>query len=322
MQLPTLILAALAGMSLAGTSPLFSRKDFTCPPTMDYSPWLKACSCPPGQSYDSKQKSCKGPRVEGPWPKPSVDKFSISSDRLATFCAKTPTKIVEYDEGHKYCQAGVDTLTFSGSHDVLDELKDLDGDEIDVEKGDISGGLKNICAGLSGLYLEDVNDAVELFNTNEFGLDTLLKDVLGNLPGGIIDVVKDITCLIGLGKDCKHDCVSYCTEGCGNFLNGLLGNVGGLLEELNGLCILDGVLEFVEGVTCGIDDLLCVVGNVVEQVLGLFDCDCNDDGDDGDDDDDEDDYDEDDDHCKEKCKRSTPDYDCPPECKEKDKGGK
>lgn len=239
------------------------------------------------------------------------------------FCAKTPTKIVEYDESHEYCQATVDTLTFSASKGVAKELEELNGKEIDVEKGDISPELKNICAGLSGLYLSSMTDAVTLFNTPKFGLDTLLKDVLGDLPGGIIDAVTGITCLIGLGKDCKHDCVSYSTEGCGNFLDGLLGDVGGLLEGLNGLCVLDGVLELVDGVTCGIDDLLCVVGNVVESVLGLFDCDCTDDG--GDDDDDGEDHEDEDedDHCKDKCKRSTPGHECPPGCKDKeDHGGK
>ena len=310
MHLKTSIIAALAGTSLALDLPLSSRKDFECPKSMAYSPWTKACSCPPGQIYDPKKKSCKGPKVKGPWPKPSIDDFSVSQDGLAAFCAKTPTRIVEYDEQHEYCQASVSTLTFSGTKDVLDELKGWSGKDIEVADGDLSPEMKNICAGLSGLYLEDASDAVELFNTPKFGLDTLLTDVIGSLPRGLLDLIGSVTCLIGLGKHCEMDCVSWCVSGCGNFLDDLIGEdglVGGLLEDLNGLCILDGVLEGVGGLTCGIDDLLCTVGNIVEGLLGLFDCAC--DGDDGDDN-----QDDEDDHCKEKCKRSTPGHSCPPEC--------
>lgn len=318
MQLKTSIVAALAGTSLALDISISARKDFECPKSMTYSPWVKACSCPPGQTYDPKKKSCKGPKIKGPWPKPSIE---ASQDGLAAFCAKTPARIVQYDEQHEYCQASVDSLTFSGTKDVLDELKDWSGKDIDVADGDLSPKLKNICAGLSGLYLENVNDAVELFNTPKFGLDTLLTDVLGSLPRGLLDLVGSLTCLIGLGKNCEMDCVSWCVSGCGNFLEDLVGEdglLGGLLDGLNGLCILSGVLEGVGGLTCGIDGLLCTVGNVVEGLFGLFDCDCDGDGgDDGDDDEDDEDDDDEDDHCKEKCERSTPGHYCAPECKKK-----
>ena len=251
-------------------------KGFSCPPPMSYSPWIKACACPPGQSYDAKKKDCTGDKLLGPWPEPSTKGFSIPSRYLATFCAISPTKIVKYSRSHKYCQASVNTITFSSKKTLAEELKALQGGNIDLKNGHISSDLKDVCAGLSGLYVANVKDAVTLFNTDKFGLETLLKDVAKGLPSGIIDAVKGVTCLIGIGK-CKHDCVSYCTDGCSN-LPDVIGTIGDLLEGLNGLCILDGVVEIVnsvgKAVGCLTDDLLCTVGNVLKSLLDLFDCDC------------------------------------------------
>lgn len=174
-------------------------------------------------------------------------------------------------------------------------------DVVDYEDPNISDALKTVGAGLSGLYLADVNDAVALFNTNKFGLGTLIRNLLGSLPSGIIDLVDNILCLLkprdsggdddedcshGCDDDedededdeCNHDCVAFATKGCGNVLDGIVGGIGGLLEGLSGLCVLDGVLELVGegGELAGsvVDDLLCTVGNVLGGLLDLFDCDC------------------------------------------------
>lgn len=253
-------------------------EDFSCPHPMEYSPWIKACSCPPGQSYDAKSKDCKGKKRSGAWPKPSKKGFSLPENTLSAFCAMTPTKVVEYDARHKYCQAGVNTIIFVAKKSIANQIRStrvLDPREIG------EGDLRDVLAGLSGLYLPDINDADVLFNTDKFNLGTLLEDVLDNLPSGIISIVRKVTCLVGIGgkKKCKHDCVSYCTEGCGNFLDGVVGEIGGLLDGLNGLCILNGVVEIVDSVeevvSCLVDDLLCVVGNVLKELLDLFDCKCD-----------------------------------------------
>lgn len=256
-----------------------ARGEFSCPPSMSYSPWIKACSCPPGQSWNATKKTCEGSKLTGTWPKPPIDIFDGGDIDLQPFCAKSPVKITSYDSDHEYCKVGVDTIAFVASSAILPELEALLGGDVDFEQEDISSELKNIGAGLSGLYLEDAQDAVDLFNTNKFGLGTLLGDLTGDLPSGLVDTVKRLTCLLNPGKkDCNHDCVAFSTEGCGNFLD-VIGGIGDLLEGLSGLCILDGVLELVgsggDVVGCIIDDLLCVVGGVLEGLLGLFDCDCD-----------------------------------------------
>jgi hypothetical protein len=264
-------------------------KSFSCPLPMTYSPWIKACSCSPGQSWNANSKKCKGTKLVGAWPEPKTVKFEAAADyELSSFCASSPTNVVPYDPAHGFCKAGVGTLAFVASKDIVSELEELD--TIDYESPNISKALKDVGAGLSGLYVEDVNDAVALFNTNKFGLGTLIKDLLGNLPSGIINVVKNITCLLkprsheqcthdcDEDDDCNHDCVAFATKGCGNFLDGIVGGIGDLLERLSGLCIVDGVLELVgeggELVSCVTDDLLGTVGIVLGGLLDLFDCNC------------------------------------------------
>lgn len=279
--------------ALTSTFPPHAKriKSFSCPSPMTYSPWIKACSCPPGQSWNTNSKKCKGTKLVGAWPEPKTVKFEAAAGyELSSFCASSPTGIVPYDPAHDFCKVGIDTLAFVASKDIVSELEGLD--TIDYESPNISRALKDVGAGLSGLYLEDVNDAVALFNTNKFGLGTLVKDLLGSLPSGIIDVIKNITCLLKPRSqeecthdcdedeedECNHDCVAFATKGCGNVLDGIVGGIGDLLEGLSGLCIVDGVLDLVgeggELVSCVVDDLLCTVGNVLGGLLALFDCNC------------------------------------------------
>jgi hypothetical protein len=292
--LPT---AAYASSAITPGPEKAARGVYSCPTSMSYSPWIKACSCAPGQSWNSDKKTCTGKILTGAWPKPDIDLFDGGGDiNLQPFCAKSPAKITPYDPDHEYCKVGVDTIAFVASGAIIPELESLLGEDLDFEHGDISRELKNIGAGLSGLYLEDVQDSVDLFNTDKFGLGILLSDITDLQPAGLVaDTAKRLTCLLSPGKkkkkkknknknkeeedDCYHDCVAFSTEGCGNFLDVIGDGLGDLLEGLSGLCILDGLLELVGSggniVSCVVDDLLCVVGGVLDGLLGLFDCDCD-----------------------------------------------
>lgn len=287
--------ATLAGVNAAALAPegdytsLEARTtDFKCPTQMGYCPWTKACSCSPGQSYDKGASKCVGKKITGAWPKPSVDVYGDVGVKLGAYCAASPTKICKYDSKHKYCKAGLGTVTFVADASLGAELALLAGAEIDLSAGaGISTGLKGVCAGLSGLYLESVVDAVALFNTAKFGLGAGVK-VGGGLFGGLMasfrGAVGSTQCMIGMGG-CQRDCVSFCESGCGNFIDvggkvggQIGGKVGGLLSGLVGFCVVDGALQMVNGVgavvSVAIDGLLCVVGNILTSVLSAFDCNC------------------------------------------------
>ncbi|CAM1506837.1 Fc.00g064780.m01.CDS01 [Cosmosporella sp. VM-42] len=274
---------ALASLAMATPSPspiesgLEERtsSSFKCPNTMSYCPWTKACACKPGKHWDQKKGCCVGDEYKGAWPKPSVDVYASVDVKLGAYCARSPYKIVKYNSKHAYCQAGLNTVTFLASVGIDAEIKLL-GAEIDVD-ADISVALKNVCAGLAGLYLESVVDAVALFNTNKYGYGVLPKDVIGAVTVGIFQTIKNVSCFLGLTK-CNYDCVSYCTKGCGNYID-VVGQVGGYIKGLAGFCILPNVVLVVcatgKVVTHAIEGLLCIVGRVLESLLSTFNCGCN-----------------------------------------------
>ncbi|KAH8177738.1 hypothetical protein LIA77_02820 [Sarocladium implicatum] len=284
--------ATLAGVQAAALAPegdyngLEARtSDFKCPKQMGYCAWTKACSCSPGLSYDKSAGKCVGKKITGAWPKPSLDVHGDVGVKLGAYCAASPTKICKYDSKHKYCQAGLGTVTFVADAALAAELELLAGAEIDLSAGaGISAGLKGVCAGLSGLYLESAADAVALFNTAEFGLGVGVK-VGGGLFGGLMTsltgVVGGSSCMLGMGG-CQRDCVSYCESGCGNYLEvggKVGGKVGGLISGLVGFCVVDGAIQIVGKagaiVSVAVDSMLCVVGNIMTAVLSTFDCNCS-----------------------------------------------
>uniref|UniRef100_A0A1Y1LYW0 Secreted protein n=1 Tax=Photinus pyralis TaxID=7054 RepID=A0A1Y1LYW0_PHOPY len=244
-----------------------------CPHEMTYSPWAKSCNCFPGQWLNLNNKTCTGEKLTGPWPKPDVTVYASVNIQLGAFCAASPYKIVPYDEKHEWCQAGHFTVVFLA--DIAIALELIAGVEIDVN-ANISAELKNVCAALSGLYLESPVDAVVAFNTDILGLAVVEADIEASLGLGLLNIIKNLTCKLGLGK-CNYDCVAYCTKGCPNYID-VVGELGGRLTGLVGFCILPKVILVVNSlkvvVNVVVDSLLCLVGGLIKTVLSTFDCHC------------------------------------------------
>ncbi|KAK2593124.1 hypothetical protein QQS21_009173 [Conoideocrella luteorostrata] len=247
---------------------------FKCPKSMSYCPWTKACACPPGQELDLDINICVGDILQGAWPEPDISVYATVDVELSTFCAASPTKIVKYNPHHEYCQASLLTVTFCASADI--ELEIAAEVEIDIN-ANISADLKNVCAGLHGLYLESVVDAVIAFNTDILGLATIEADVDASLSVGLRKIIKGLTCKLGLGK-CHYDCVSYCTSGCKNYID-VDAKIGAHLHGLVGFCILPKVILTINAakhiVAHVVDGLLCLVGGIIKTVLSSFDCHCH-----------------------------------------------
>ncbi|KAK7424915.1 hypothetical protein QQX98_000191 [Neonectria punicea] len=266
------------GITLRDTSGtlLAERTSFKCPTDMSYCGWTKACACPPGKSWDSKKSRCTGTVITGAWPKPSVSVYGSVDAKLGAFCACSPYKIVKYNPKHAYCQASLENVVFLAPLEIEAEIVVYAGGLIDIT-ADISVSLKNTCGGLAGLYLGSVTDAVALFNTNTYGLSVTADNVVGALVSGLLSTVKSLTCLLGLTRCPTYDCVSYCTKGCKNYID-VKGTVGGLLQGLVGFCVLPDVLLFVGSagniITVTIEGLLCLVGNILKSLLGIFSCNC------------------------------------------------
>ncbi|KZZ96063.1 hypothetical protein AAL_04359 [Moelleriella libera RCEF 2490] len=252
---------------------------FKCPKSMSYCPWTKACSCPPGQKLDLNANICIGDVIKGAWPEPDISVYATVGVSLGTYCAKSPTKICKYDAKHEYCQASLTTITFVASASIALEI----AGKVEVDVGaNISADLKNVCGGLTGLYLESVIDACILFNTDTYGLGSVLADVEAGVGfslglGSIFGSINSWTCKFGWGN-CKADCVSKCTKGCKNYLD-VVGEVGAHIGGLVGLCILPNVILCV-GVATKIvahvvDGLLCLVGTIIKTVLSTYNCNCH-----------------------------------------------
>ncbi|KAF7562208.1 hypothetical protein G7046_g1922 [Stylonectria norvegica] len=266
--------AALSATPSLLESGLQTRTSYSCPKTMSYCPWTKACACVPGKHFDQKKGYCVGDEIKGCWPKPTVDVYAEVDIKLGAYCAKSPYKICKYDAKHEYCQVGLHTVTFLAAAEIGAEI-DLIGLDIDVE-ADISVGLKNTCAGLAGLYLESVTDALVLFNTNQYGYGVLPGGVIGGVTTGLLQTVGSVTCFLGLTQ-CNYDCVSYCTKGCHNYID-VVGQIGGCLKGLVGFCVLPDIVLIVGAtgkvVTHAIEGLLCIVGQLVKSLLSTFNCGC------------------------------------------------
>lgn len=248
---------------------------FTCPPSMSYCSWTRSCSCPPGQSYSSKKSSCTGTALTGAWPKPPASAYGSVHADLAAFCACSPYEIVPYDASHAYCKASLTNVVFLAPVEITAEVKLRAGASIDVSS--CSKALKHTCAGLSGLYLSSASNAAALFNTGTYGLSVTSSSVVDAFAVGILDKIKGLTCWLGLTQCAAYDCVSYCAEGCRNYVD-VRGQVGGYISGLVGFCVLPDVIYTVGAagkvVTVGVEGLLCVVGKVVKSVLSTFDCGC------------------------------------------------
>ncbi|KAF4470361.1 hypothetical protein FALBO_2736 [Fusarium albosuccineum] len=258
-------------------SSLEARTSFYCPTGMSYCPWTRACSCPPGQAWDGKAKKCTGKVIKGCWPKPDPSKYAVEVDvKLGAYCAASPYKIVKYDSKHAYCQASLLNVVFLAPLSIDAEIKLLGGKLIDV-KADISLALKNVCAGLAGLFIADVNVAVSLFNTNKYGYGVRPTSVVGGLVYAVVDLVNGLACLLGLGRCQVYDCVSYCAKGCKNYID-VKGSIGGYITGLIGFCINVDVILVVNKVggilTVTIEGLLCIVGSILKSLLGIFSCNC------------------------------------------------
>ncbi|KAM4059797.1 hypothetical protein HRG_002576 [Hirsutella rhossiliensis] len=251
-----------------------AAKSFKCPSGLSYCPWTKSCACAPGQKLDHKSKKCGGKRLTGAWPEPKTDVYGSKGVKLDTYCAISPYRIVKYSRKHEYCQASLNTIAFVAAADIALEISALV--EIDVE-ADISVDLKAVVAGLAGLYLESVIDAVVLFNTNVFGHSVLQADVAAHVSLGLLGNLGGVFCAVGLGK-CNFDCVSYSTKGCKNYID-VDAEIGANLEGLVGLCILPNILLIVNAakvvVTVAVDGLLCLVGGLLGGLLRIFNCNCS-----------------------------------------------
>ncbi|KAK8925379.1 hypothetical protein H634G_05958 [Metarhizium anisopliae BRIP 53293] len=248
-------------------------KGYQCPHEMIYSPWTKCCSCGAGQWLDPGKKTCVGDKIVGAWPKPNVTVYGSVNIQLGAFCAAAPNKIVPYDEKHEWCQASPLTIVFLA--DIAIALELIAGVDIDVN-ANISVALKEVCAALSGLYLESVVDAVIAFNTDILGLAVIEADIEASLGLSLFGIIKNLTCKLGIGK-CNFDCVAYCTKGCPNYID-VVGELGGRITGLVGLCILPKVILVVNSlkvvVNVVVDSLLCLVGGIIKTVLSTFDCHC------------------------------------------------
>ncbi|KAG5913851.1 hypothetical protein E4U42_000842, partial [Claviceps africana] len=212
---------------------------------------------------------------------PDVGAYAAVDVKLASFCAASPTRIVKYDPGHRYCQAGLDTVTFCAPAGIELELElaaELDV-EIDIN-AHISPDLKNVCAALFGLYVETVVDAVIAFNTDILGLATVAADVEANVSLQTfksIQSLQGLGCKLGRGK-CNVDCVAYCTKGCKNYIQ-VDAEIGAGINGLVGFCILPRVILTLNAakhiVAHVVDGLLCLVGGLIKTVLSTFDCHCH-----------------------------------------------
>lgn len=251
-----------------------AAKGFRCPAGMSYCSWTKSCACPPGQKLDLRSKKCAGKRRTGAWPEPKTDVYASKGVKLATYCAVSPYRIVKYSPKHEYCQAGLNTIAFVAAADIAVEIGALA--DIDV-KANISADLRAVVAGLAGLYLENVIDAVVLFNTNAFGHSVAQADVAAHVSLGLLGNLRGLFCAVGLGQ-CNFDCVSYCTKGCKNYID-VGAEVGASLESLVGLCVLPNVLLVANAarsvVTIAVDGLLCLVSGLLGGLLPLLNCNCS-----------------------------------------------
>ncbi|KAG5664125.1 hypothetical protein KAF25_006710 [Fusarium avenaceum] len=259
-------------------STLEARTSFSCPGAMSYCPWTKACSCPPGQSWDGKAKQCAGKKVTGCYPKPTTGAYvNAGVDvQLGTYCAASPYKIVKYNTKHAYCQASLQNTVFVAPLAIDAEIGLYAGKAINV-KGQISAHLKSTCGGLAGLYLESSVDAVALFNTKQYGYAVRPGSVTGGLSYAVVDFVKSITCMLGLGNCQVYDCVSYCSKGCKNYID-VRGSIGGYVNGLAGFCVAKDTVLFINKVgACAsvkISGLIKIVGSIHVSLKGLFNCGC------------------------------------------------
>lgn len=218
---------------------------FHCPKGMSYSPWVKACECAPGMSYDTTSKSCGGTALSGAWPSPKCDATGAKV-ALSAFCAISPTKFTKYDATHAWCQVALDTFTFCAEVDIEAEIAALGlGINLDVDldislTSSISAVLRGTSAGLAALYIEELAQAVVIFNTNAFGYAVVAADVEASLTTSIFAQLSATACLLGLGK-CQFDCVSYNTMGCHNYID-VVGALGGRLAGFVGVTILPDVI--------------------------------------------------------------------------------
>lgn len=257
-------------------SALAARGSFSCPAGMSYCPWTRACSCPPGQAWDGKARKCSGKVLTGYWPKPVASVYVDVDVKLGAYCAASPYKIVKYDVGHAYCQASIYNVVFLAPIEIDAEISLLGGKLIDV-RARISVALKSVCAGLAGLYIESVDDAVVLFNTYKYGYAVRPRDVVGGLVYAVIDLLNGLTCALGLGGCKVYDCVSYSTKGCKNYID-VRGTIGGYIGGLVGFCLVNDAILVVGKVgviiTITVNSLLCIVGSLLRSLLGLFNCLC------------------------------------------------
>ncbi|KAK1241453.1 hypothetical protein MKX08_001427 [Trichoderma sp. CBMAI-0020] len=218
---------------------------FKCPKGMAYSPWVKACECLPGQSFDTTSKTCGGSALTGAWPAPKCD-ASGAKVALSAFCAISPTKFTKYDATHAWCQVALNTFTFCADAEIEAEISALGlGIDLDVEldislTATISAALRSTSAGLAALFIEELAQAVVIFNTNAFGFAVVAADVEASLTTSIFAQLSATACLLGLGK-CQFDCVSYNTMGCHNFID-VVGALGGRLAGFVGVTILPDVI--------------------------------------------------------------------------------
>ncbi|KAG5950218.1 hypothetical protein E4U53_005367 [Claviceps sorghi] len=271
-----------AGANVDGelTAARSKHAGYKCPRSMSYCPWTKSCACPPGQKLDLVAGICVGSVLTGPWPEPDVGAYAAVDVKLASFCAASPTRIVKYNPRHRYCQAGLDTVTFCAPASIELELAaELDDVEIDIH-AHMSPDLKNVCAALFGLYVETVVDAVVAFNTDVLGLATVAADVETNVPLQTFKSIQSLQrlgCKLGLGK-CNVDCVAYCTKGCKNYIQ-VDAEIGAAINGLVGFCILPRVILTLDAakhiVAHVVDGLLCLVGGLIKTVLSTFDCHCH-----------------------------------------------
>ncbi|KAM3498979.1 hypothetical protein MY10362_007739 [Beauveria mimosiformis] len=247
---------------------------FSCPATMAYSPWAKACSCAPGLFYSATTGSCTGgARLLHAWPAPVLELFASVHIQLAAFCAASPVKICRYDAAHEFCRAGLNTITFVAEAKIGNELDKLGSPTAIDIAGNISAELKAVSAGLHGLYLEKVEDAVALFNSKAYGLQVLDAKI----EAGFITRTQLVLCKLGLGS-CQRDCVSFSGKGCANHID-IGAQVGAQITGLvDGVCILPSVILVVNQakvlVSVAVEHLLCVVGNVMKTLVATFDCHC------------------------------------------------
>ncbi|KAK5990763.1 hypothetical protein PT974_09033 [Cladobotryum mycophilum] len=289
-------LASLASVAIAtkDVAPLkqapapIKLEDFKCPTEMAYCPWAMSCSCQPGLVYDMTKSACAGTPITGAWPLSLIDDkitLGLETANLVPYCAASPTKIVEYDALHPWCQADLQNIVFLAPAHLAVDLKILGVSinlEIDLVKAKSLPDLLHVCAGLQGLYLERVTDAVLLFNTDKYGLSATHVDINIGLT------INTLICLLDLGA-CHFDCVSYCRPGCANYIDvkldvnvdptlDLTKTVGGAINGLVGCVILPDTVRIIDHlgsiVNITVEHLLCIVGKILTQVLAIFNCGC------------------------------------------------